>query len=91
MDVQEAVKLAKDWVANVFSEEGITNVGLEEIDYDDEHRIWNVTLGFSRPWNTTRGVLTSLTGDTAVRRTYKILSVSDGDGKVLSLRNRDSG
>ena len=31
MDVKEAAKLAKDYIANLFADEGITNIGLEEI------------------------------------------------------------
>ena len=31
MDVKEAAKLAKEYVADLFADEGIANVGLEEI------------------------------------------------------------
>jgi hypothetical protein len=86
MQVQEAVKLAKEWVAEVYSEEGISNVGLEEVEFDDTRNVWNITLGFSRQWdrNAVATVMDKL------RRSYKIVSVSDYNGKVLSLRNRES-
>ena len=32
MNVKEAAKLAKDYVVDLFSDEGINNVGLEEIE-----------------------------------------------------------
>ena len=49
MDVKEAAKLAKDYVADLFRDEGISNVGLEEIELHGQ--TWEVTVGFSRPWD----------------------------------------
>jgi uncharacterized protein YdeI (YjbR/CyaY-like superfamily) len=89
MDVKDAVKRAKSYVAELFAEEGLTNLGLEEIEHDDQAGTWNVTLGFSRPWNTARNALTALTGDAAARRTYRIVRVRDTDGEVLSVKRRD--
>ena len=89
MDVKEAVKRAKTYVAELFSEEGLTNLGLEEIEYDDQAGTWDVTLGFSRPWNTTRSALTALTGEAAARRTYRVVKVRGSDGEVLSVKRRD--
>jgi len=55
MDVKEAVALAKKYVGEVFAGEPISDVGLEEVEFDDVAGIWAVTIGFSRPWETTRG------------------------------------
>ena len=53
MDVKEAAKLAKDYVVDLFAEEGIGNVGLEEIELrpGPDGSFWSVTVGFSRPWD----------------------------------------
>ena len=51
MDVKEAAKLAKEYVADLFAEEEIGNVGLEEIELAADRRYWEVTVGFSRPWD----------------------------------------
>jgi len=90
MDVKEAVKRAKNYVAEIFEDEGLSNLGLEEIEHDDQSGTWNVTLGFSRPWNTTRNALTALTGDLAARRTYKVVRVRDVDGEILSVVRREN-
>jgi len=58
MDVKEAVKRAKQYVAELYEEEGLVNLGLEEIEFDEKAGLWRVTLGFSRPWNTLRNALT---------------------------------
>ena len=35
MDVKEAVRAAMDNVADMYSEEGISQIGLEEVEYDE--------------------------------------------------------
>ena len=48
MDVKEAVRTAITHVADVYSEEGISHIGLEEVEYDEINSQWNVTVGFAR-------------------------------------------
>ena len=54
MEVKDAVRLAKEYVADLFEAEQITNVGLEEVVFDEPSDCWNVTIGFSRPWGRER-------------------------------------
>ena len=49
VDVKTAVANAKQWLVNVMQEEGVANVGLEEVEFDEEHGLWLITLGFPRP------------------------------------------
>ena len=51
MDVKEAVGLAKRYVVDLFSDEEITDVGLEEVVFDEPAGDWRVMIGFSRRWN----------------------------------------
>jgi hypothetical protein len=88
MDVKEAVKRAKNYVTDLFAEENITSLGLEEIEHNSQAGVWEVTLGFSRPWNTQRNALTMVTGEPAVRRVYRVIEVRDIDGEVLSVKRR---
>lgn len=64
MDVKEAVQTAKKYIAELFTEETITNVGLEEVEFNDTSNNWEVTIGFSRPWQT--NLLSSKTIDSAL-------------------------
>ncbi len=90
MDVKEAVKAAKNYVSDLLMEEGLTNLGLEEVEYEENEHAWYVTLGFSRPWNTSLNTLTALTGDKAARRNYRVVKVRDLDAQVISFKRRDS-
>lgn len=51
MDVKEVVESAKHYIMDIYQEEKITNVGLEEVDFDEKNNVWFVTIGFSRPWD----------------------------------------
>jgi uncharacterized protein YdeI (YjbR/CyaY-like superfamily) len=91
MEVKDAVKIAKEYVAEVFADEQVTNLGLEETEFDPSSGRWNITVAFSRPWNTPRTraqeVLESLGAVSSLRRTYKVISLAD-DGQVLAMKNR---
>ena len=89
MNVQEAVKRAKEYVTTLLAEEGLMNLGLEEIEYDEQAGLWRVTLGFSRPWNTVRNALTAISGEIAPRRAYRVVSLRE-NGEVVSVKRRDS-
>ncbi len=73
MEVKEAVKRALEYVAEVFSEGGLANLGLEEVIYDDRHARWKVTVGFSRPWDYPQRVIGV---GRPTNRTYKVVESS---------------
>ena len=90
MNVKEAVAHAKAHVLDLFAEENLTNVGLEEIEYEDQSGEWIVTIGFSRPWDEPRNALAALTAGNTPRRAYKIVRISNNLGQVLSVKNRET-
>ena len=85
MKAQEAVRIAKDFVAELFAEEDPINIGLEELEYDRSERSWMVTVGFSRPWNVRSGLIP---GATPPDRAYKRVVVGD-DGQVTAIRHEE--
>lgn len=89
MDVKQAVATAKAYVADVFSDERPTNIGLEEIVFDENADAWKITIGFSRPWTTTKSAFQVLSAIEAVR-TFKVLTISNDDGRVVSMTAREA-
>ena len=87
MDVKTVVRTAKNYVTDLFADEEITNVGLEEVKFDEGQGRWIVTVGFSRPWDQ-RNALTAALGEGRPGRSYKVLQIADTDGHVLSLKDR---
>lgn len=86
MDVKAAVDLAKTTVADLFAKEGVINLGLEEVEYDEAREQWRITVGFSRSWDN-QGTLSFALGN--IKRTYKVV-VIDKDGKTVSVKNRET-
>ena len=91
MDVKEAVGIAKGYVNDLFADESITHVGLEEVVFDERSGDWKVTIGFSPQWNPFNAALSSTLGGGRPDphgRSYKVVRIRDGDGRVVSLTDR---
>ena len=99
MDVKEAARIARAYIADLFADEDVKHVGLEEVEFDHVARVWNITIGFSRPWELPKDPPKDLPPFTSVleelkpppsstQRSYKIVRVHDDDGHVISVMNR---
>ena len=90
MDVKAAVDHAKIQIQTLFGDEGIKNLGLEEVVHDDAKSVWRVTIGFSRPWDEppSRNAFAALAGETSRwHRAYKVVRIADATAEVLSVRS----
>ncbi len=87
MDVKQAVRAAKEYVAELYEDEHIMNVGLEEVVFEESPAVWKITIGFSRPWDLKGPVVASLV-DARHARSYKVLSLNDASGEVESVTDR---
>ncbi len=86
MDAKQAVSRAREYLVELFDDEGISEVGLEEVDFDGMQNEWKITLGFSRPWDQKTRLETAL-GHTSPR-SYKVIRIHDPDGQIRSLTDR---
>ena len=87
MEVKQAVTMAKRYVIDLFEAEQITNVGLEEIEFDLSSNSWKVTIGFSRPWDHRSPMITRLT-DRDTTRSYKVVHINDRNEDVQFVTDR---
>ena len=87
MDAKEAVQAAKQHIIDIFSDEEIIHIGLEEITLDDRTDEWVVTIGFERPWGKS-GILHQTILESVKRRTYKVVRIQNPGGEVTSLTDR---
>ncbi|MXX53003.1 MAG: hypothetical protein F4Z35_03395 [Dehalococcoidia bacterium] len=89
MNVKEAARAAKSYIADIYSDEDISDIGLEEVEIDDFTDTWKITVGFSRPWSQKNNSLVAmLGGDIRPSRSYKVIHINDRDGSVTSLTDR---
>ena len=91
MDVKEAARTAREYITDLFADEDVVYVGLEEVEFDDLSSVWNITIGFYRSWDLPKPVLPVFEGSSPpslTRRSYKIVRIRDDDGHVMSVMNR---
>ena len=84
MDVRSAVQKARAYLEELFQGEEITDIGLEEVVFDEAADEWSVTIGFARPWDKEKGNFVLSEGPT---RSYKVIRIDD-DGNIKSLMDR---
>lgn len=88
MDVKEAAQAAMNYVRDIFAGEDIQDLGLEEVEYDNQQLQWVITVGFSRPWDYKRTTMATLASAAGPRRSYKVLRIRDENSEVISLKDR---
>lgn len=92
MERLDAVKTAKQYIADLYSDEGITKPRLEELNYDRVRGCWLVTVGFAYQGSsdTRRSVAVAPSLARAVYgdRMYKLVRVDDGSGDVIGMTDR---
>ncbi|HVJ56220.1 MAG TPA: hypothetical protein VM574_00140 [Terrimicrobiaceae bacterium] len=90
MEVTDAIKIAKDYIALIYKDEGAFNIGLEEVELDEKQ--WRVTVGFSRRWDrpprSPFGIAIEGEDHRATARTYKVVEIDNETGEVLGVSNR---
>jgi hypothetical protein len=89
LNVRDAVHVAIQHVQSLFESENLTNLGLEEVEFDHTENEWVVTVGFSRPWDYPKNALAALSNQGGQpRRAFKIVRIRDGDHEVIAVKNR---
>jgi hypothetical protein len=88
LNVKDAVNLAVNHIRDLFEHENISNLGLEEVEYDSDMQQWVVTVGFSRPWDYPQNTLANLGGHGKPNRSFKIVKINEGSGDVMEIKNR---
>lgn len=89
-DVKEAVRTAANYLAELFAEEDISDIRLEEVELSEDVQTWNVTLSFLRKAKVAGPLVDALSAGLAsqVERIYKVLTVRADDGSVTSVKIR---
>ena len=88
MDNKEAMRAAKEYVADLFAEEQISDVELEEIKFDYYSETWRVTVGFFRPRHEADRVKYPFHKDGSLARSYKVVCIADQSGAVQWVEDR---
>lgn len=89
MEMQDAVRAAKNFAQRILADEELSDLGLEEIEFVPGEDALDVTVGFSRPWNSSRGALSAITGENLQKRSYRIIRIKNADGEPVFIKRRE--
>lgn len=87
-EAKVAVRLAKEHVSDLFGDEQIEDLGLEEVRFDHETNTWEITVGFARPWQRGGSQRYPFDEQGNLVRSYKVVDVADQGGDVVRVRDR---
>ena len=90
MDRLDAVKTAKNVIEQLYEEEGIGQVGLEEIRFDPDSDEWRITIGYAHPAAKDRR-LPNVAQPRWTTRCYKVVHLKDRDGDFVAVTDRFLG
>lgn len=91
MGVKEAAQVAKATVASLFEDQRISNILLEEVDFEELPETWKITVGFFRQAEVdSQSVAGAIVPPLLPRRqrSFKVVRIRDRDGQVLSVKHR---
>jgi hypothetical protein len=90
IDVKQAVKIAIEYVQQLYEPEQLRDLALEEVELSEDGTIWKVTLGFNGLYNEPANAFTALAYERMAlsTRAYKVFHIRASDGAVLSMRMR---
>ncbi|CAK8714607.1 hypothetical protein H206_00306 [Candidatus Electrothrix aarhusensis] len=97
IELYDAVKIAKDQVLQLFAEQTLPHLMLEEVNFDETEQAWLITLGYDSHHEVrtiSRGskMVSSMFGDTSITteekipRVYKVFKIDASDGHLISMK-----
>ncbi|MDF1780760.1 MAG: hypothetical protein P1U67_05645 [Alcanivoracaceae bacterium] len=80
--------MAIEHVIELFDLDGSSNVGLEEVEYIEIPEGWNITVGFSRPWDHQLSGIGSALQPMQPKRQYRVVKILE-TGQIKSVKIRE--
>ena len=88
MDVKEALAKAKEYFSDACSGQELYNVLLEEINFDYDSEVWNITFGYAKTAREDGTTGPPTTREELKSRVYKLVRIDDDTGKIEPLQDR---
>lgn len=87
IDMKEAVSRAISEAKNLYAEQALSNVQLEEVEITEDEKFWLITVGFQIA---DPSLSPTLAAAMAPKRQYKVFKIDRENGKFVSMRIRMS-
>jgi len=79
VDVRQAASTATNYLVNLYPQQTLSNVQLEEVELSEDEKYWLITLSYP----VTHNLL-----NMQIRREYKVFKVDAATGQVRSMKIR---
>jgi hypothetical protein len=89
VDVKQAIAKAREYLRAVFSGEPISDLRLEEVEFDRLDDAWLITFGLLRPDDEKATQWGAFTGASQLPRTYKVVRIPNDDAELPSVKIRE--
>jgi len=86
IEVKQAVANAVGFLREIYDEEGLRDVRLEEVELSEDEGMWQITLSFHRAGG--ESTSSDLAAAIFTKREFKTVAVSSATGKVQSMKIR---
>ena len=90
IDVQAAVKIALNFIGDMYADNDLSDIRLEEVEmsiFEEGAEAWCVTIGFRSPG--TVGAVADALGERHVRD-YKVVRIDSDNGEVQGMTMREA-
>jgi len=87
IEVKEAVKIAQDYIQDLFAHEEIRDLALEEVELSEDNKFWIVTLGFTKQMSQPLNPMEAMSGP-KFSRFQKELKIDSENSLVRSMKNK---
>ena len=89
LNVREAVLKSRNFIKDLYVNEPIGEVRVEEIELEEHEGKWYVTIGFIRLWDRPSSAIAEARGKSKEsNRVHKSVGIRDSDGEVVSMTDR---
>ncbi len=92
IDVRQAAQAAKTFARDLFVDEDLRHLRVEEVEFSADQRLWNITLGWVEPAVRASASLIPMHADGGLQklpRVYKLFSIDAETGAVQGMKIRD--
>jgi len=87
MEVKEVIKIATDYIKELYSADEIKDLSLEEVEISEDNKFWIVTMAFTRQMMQPLNPMEAMSGP-KFARFYKELKIDAKTGQVRSMKNK---
>lgn len=90
IDIKEAVTAAMEFARAVYDDRELRGLRLEEVEADLDNRSWKITLGWIEPDYRPIAIMEDVLSQHSAPRVYKTFLVDANDGRVQSMKIRET-